>query len=252
MKAYIVAGMKRSGHHGPVMWISANIPYGTILFNDCSKGWSNKVLTPSNYQSPQAQEIAVGDIKNIRNAIFNIEDFNMDWLDKHDVINFHNVERYLEKYFILVLRDPWNWLASRLKMGGSVVKELDKKINYYNKQCEFALKLKTYKYAPSTIIINYNMWFTDIKYRKRLAQVLNLNTGAENNGLNILSTRGGGSSFDKLKYTDKAQDMSVLNRWKYYSKSEFFRDCIKKIPMKYQDLFPEVRDEYYAKTFNSI
>lgn len=244
-KAYVIIGMKRSGHHGTVMWISANIPNGTILFNDCCNGWGSKILLPSNYQSPQAQEIAVGDVRDIRNAIFNIEDLNMDKLDKHDIMNFHNVKRYREKYLILVIRDPWNWLASRIKMGGSVLKELPNKINYYNKHCEFALKSKTYKYAKNVIVINYNDWFSDVDYRSYLSEKLNLEPNNGYNGMNILSTRGGGSSFDNLKYQNKAQKMNVLNRWKFYKDSEFFHDCIKQIPIEHQNMFPKIKDEYY-------
>ena len=242
-KAYVILGMKRSGHHALVLWIGNNIPDGTILFNDCSKGWDNKILLPSIYQQPQSQEIAIGNVKDIRNAIFNIEDFDIENLKNHDFMDFLNVKIYAEKYLILVLRDPWNWIASRMKTGGSLVQGMEIIVKRYIQHCECALKSISYT-QNKLHIINYNDWFTDETYRASLANTLKLNKGATNNGINILSVRGGGSSFDGTKFQNKAQQMDVLNRWKFFKDSEYFNDLITLIPQKYKDLFPQVKAEY--------
>lgn len=234
-KGIIVAGMKRSGHHGVINWIGHNLHCGTILYNDCKYGWDSKLLIPSDCQNEENKEIAIGLVTDVRNAIFNIEDFNPEWLNFYDFLNFKSISIFEEKYIIMIIRDPFNWIASCLKSGWWDEETMINKILIYIKQLEYFMENK-YKPNNKLMLVDFDLWFINRAYRDLIANFLNFdNTEA---GLNMLSTRGGGSSFDKLKYKNTAQKMDILNRWKYYSEDAFFQGLLSMIPKKYFKLFP--------------
>jgi len=67
------------------------------------------------------------------------------------------------------------------------------------------------------IDINYNKWFSDVNYRRNLAEILGLTFTDE--GINDVKSYAT-SSFDKRTFDGKAQEMKVLERWKELRKSK--------------------------------
>ena len=211
-KAYIVLGMKRSGHHAIAYWIAHNLNGKTVLWNDCCKGWSQGKLIPNHIQPGQSQTQEVGSGKH-NTDIYNIEDFNTDWLKKVNFRNFESLKRYDELHIMMVLRDPYNWIASSLRCGGGPARRIVGRIALWKRQARFCLDKEGYG-TDKILRVSYNDWFQSEEYRAALADCLHLNS--YDKGINLTSPRGGGSSFDKMRFKRKAQEMKVLERYKYF------------------------------------
>lgn len=222
-RAYVILGMKRSGHHAIAYWIAHNLPGTSIMHNDCCRGWGSKHLLPSFDRQSKQQEL-VGNIEESpTNHIFNIEDFNPDYLKKHDFRKFSNVCIAKEIYVCMVLRDPFNWIASCMRCGGGLANRLPERIKIWKKQAHLFKNFKDipYKYLH---LINYNEWFSHPAYRDIMAGLLGLKSSDK--GLDYTSPRGGGSSFDGMKFRNKATQMKVLDRWKEYQNNLDFKSHI--------------------------
>lgn len=212
-RAYIILGMKRSGHHAIAYWIAKNHTEPSMLHNDCCKGWGRKELIPSeNRPSNQFEILGNPDDEScIINHIYNIEDFNPDYLRKFDFRTFNKIKDADEVYLSIVLRDPYNWAASCIKVGGGLAKRMDNRFNIWKLQAQLFLKPELHSHI---IRINYNNWFSDEKYKEQLAAKFNLPTFDK--GVDDPSPRGGGSSFDGMRFKRRASEMKVLERWKYF------------------------------------
>jgi hypothetical protein len=119
---------------------------------------------------------------------------------------------------VVILRDPLNWLASYIKMGG--LKE--SQIQTYLKMCQ---NLGGDENRP---YILFHRWFTSPEYRQKIAARLGLEASDEE--LCRISAIGGGSSFDGMQKQGEAQTMDVLNRWKIMRDDPYFQDVLKRYP----------------------
>ena len=116
-------------------------------------------------------------------------------------------ENYFDKIEnkIILLRDPYNWLASLLHSCKRTEKTLKE---YIKKYIDLHDNIKSCKF-----FINYNKWFDDINYRKEICS--NLNLSFTDNGLGDVVMFGNGSSFDLRKMDGNGDKMKVLERWKF-------------------------------------
>jgi hypothetical protein len=139
-----------------------------------------------------------------------------------------------EKYNILILRDPFNLFASRLKREENqipnqhmlkVEAEKKKLIKLWKSHAELFINAGGLSTDEEIITINYNSWFTDKNYREQLAKTLNIEFN--DSTINEVLPIGGGSSFDSLNKNNSAEEMEVLERWKHYKDNEFFSEIFK-------------------------
>jgi len=239
-KRILVMAIARSGHHAVVHWICKNL-YGNVShYNNCNHllQWRNK----STYMNGGRVAVAV---------LCSVENFDLRGFEK---LGFSN--RFT--HIVFVNRDPYNLFASSLarKKGLSLVDKTfspsQKNIKYtpyhcgtmtrqdmfvqYTKQCLGEIDL----IGEPIIDINYNKWFVDKDYRMGICDKLGMNYNDE--GLDYVSPRGGGSSFDKEKFRKRGNEMDVLNRWKHFGDSDRFKelltDEIKEYSKRYFDFNP--------------
>jgi len=179
--------------------------------------------------------------------IYSYGDFPLDKIasDRFD----YNHDLYLGKsairYDILIIRDPFNILASRLKTSSKVLYFLS--VNAQNKTMvdlwidyakEYLGETNYLKY--NKICINYNQWFTDIDYRQQIAEKLQLEFS--DTGIYKVAGQGGGSSFEGKQFNGKALSMDVLNRWQKLADNP-----------RYQELFINKKIfEYSEQIFGHI
>lgn len=183
---FLIFSMKRSGQHAIINWMMAQSK-GSRHFNNCKI--KNKVIV-----TKRGKRVKGGDYLTICN-----------FEDRPIVMPFKYVK------YIVILRDPFNLVASRLR---STHPKMGTKLRVPWKQ-----HVKKALMNKRIIDINYNEWFKDVDYRHQLADRLGLSfTDA---GLNKVP-KIGGSSFDRHKYDGKAQQMDVLNRWKIYANDDNF------------------------------
>jgi len=113
-------------------------------------------------------------------------------------------------YDILILRDPFNWTASRLMHKNDVL-DNPKYIECYKSLCREILgetNVTEYQLIP----ILFNEWFLSAEYRAKIGEKFDLAPGCAL-PYNDIPWRGGGSSFNKFDYDGKANNMRVLERW---------------------------------------
>lgn len=196
-RAYIILGMKRSGHHAILHWICYNFK-SAIHYNDY-RIHDSKFIPAHPHQKP----VRFGEGEpNV--VVYNCEDFKCDQLSP--LMKLPLWKKY-NTYFSIVLRDPYNWIASSLKAGGGLASRITRRVQMYKNQYKIFKDI-------GAIPISYNRWVEEESYREHIGKKLSLPT--IDKGVRKVSVRGGGSSFDKLKFKGDASKMDVFGRWKAY------------------------------------
>jgi hypothetical protein len=148
--------------------------------------------------------------------LFNIED-----LDIRNVasVPFETAARGTSEAIqsIIVLRDPFNWIASRIKNSFAVSPSI---LQAWKSQVTDALGRTRYL-SPASCTINYNRWLVDTSYRRDIS--LRLGLGPSDHGLRDVGSFGEGSSFDGRSYDGRADEMNVRDRWRHYRDDASFR-----------------------------
>lgn len=127
---------------------------------------------------------------------------------------------------ILVIRDPFNHLASAMESDGSWIEpEI-----FTSKWIEYAreyLGQTDYVRFPdgSKCWIDYNEWFQSREYR--MAASGRLGRPFTDEGLEHVATQGGGSSFDGTLFDNNAQQMDVLSRWTSYVGNPVYQQYVR-------------------------
>jgi len=259
-----IIGLQRSGNHAIIEWIIRQCK-GKVCFLNDIKAYPlgiEKVL----YEKINDEII----LKNINNKleykeilrlkkdylIYSYEDKRIKCLKRNNEKLFG---KSLKKYYILILRDPFNLFASRIKLEEKRLLfgfKLNKKIklekimeillnkdtkknriirlaDYLNKNFSKKRIINLWKEHAAAylmnftnkkfIVINYNKWFKEKKYRQEISKKLRLKY-KEPKGISFF---GGGSSFDNIKYYKNPYRMKVLERWKQYVNNNTYKNIFK-------------------------
>jgi len=267
-------GLMRSGNHAILEWIQNQYPGQSSCF------LNNVVHGDHDPYTSCAKRVVVGFDDNIETEllrmtkkhllIFSYEDRaelafeNRDFLSSFQQSNFEiHRKRYLREsnntFNLLIIRDPFNCLASRLKMietrgvaGG--LEDLDLIAYNWKILAREAISLIRAP-KPGKIVVKFNQWATNKDYRKELSRSL-LGTFNDSSKRHI-SHFGGGSSFDgpgkltlnvaikrwrnifkKVHFTKldtywkrlrapSASSMKIFERWKFYTDHNRFRTVIR-------------------------
>ena len=126
---------------------------------------------------------------------------------------------------ILIVRDPYSMLASRIRKAASTNNQafprvpgpmLDRIVDVWKMHArEFLGLTNTLK---RKVCVNFDSWFSNQAYRKHISRQLNMPFTDE--GFSTVSNHAGGSSFDRTNFNRNNQAMDVLDRQKYLSLSE--------------------------------
>ena len=239
-----VLGLQRSGNHAITNWICPQCPGRVVYLNDVKPGKSvflayNGILGNNGdvkYVLFNLQpSVTIGDFT------FNIEEERKGNLTGKDFLILSFEDRYpakllseymeenrrnhigdsLKKYDILILRDAFNFFASRCAEWNiwSGIKDKRQLVELWKVYAREYLG-ETGCLTNNKVVISFNDWFLKKEYRQMLADRLNLPFSDE--GLNNMI--GGGSSFDGLKFENNPQQMKVTERWKQLVDDDFYRD----------------------------
>ena len=111
---------------------------------------------------------------------------------------------------VLVLRDPFNTVASRMRRRDRL--PLEGFIELWKSYArEFAGDTD---FLPDRVAISYNRWCVDAPYRSALAGRLGLSGDM---GVNDVPVVGGGSSFDAVAFDGKGSSMRTGERWRQFT-----------------------------------
>ncbi|HEV2147211.1 MAG TPA: hypothetical protein VGR37_07395 [Longimicrobiaceae bacterium] len=240
-----VIAMRRSGHHAVVNWIRLHLPGRHCFLNEClpnanpfescarsvCRVWTGRVQHRRIFWD---QEIA-GRHSKKGILLYNFEDERLE-----DVASARfeaNRARWLgesrERTDVLVLRDPFNLLASKLRWAYGrhaqpALEEFPGLVVLWKQHAREFLG-ETQCLGAGTVGINYNRWFTDAGYRRELVRKLGL-VGDGDRGLQQVARFGPtlwGDTFDGMKYDGRAQQMKVLERWHTYRDDPLYRSLFR-------------------------
>jgi hypothetical protein len=212
-----IFGMQRSGNHAIINWITKQQPGYVFFLNH------GDPLAPfdahRDYQPPSKPiDLFVHSYEDHRFSpqLLRIADSNRSFY--YDLPKAH--------YDLLVLRDPLNLFASRLRSGYTGARRNDR-YNQTDLWLTYAEEYlgKTQSLGPSKVPVSYNQWCTDEAYRKNLARCLGLQFSDA--GFNEVPVYGGGSSFEGRKKNGQASDMNTRDRWKHFVDDESFITCFR-------------------------
>lgn len=215
-----VTGMSRSGNHAIVDWIFAQSDGPKALLN-CAEGKTNPFLSKRPLEDGRgwraAPEIDIaaeeaGHLSEKRLLVHTYEDswlahaFSRTFEDNHDVW----VGPSTRRIDVLILRDPFNLFASRMRMGAGLTLHVARRM--WKQHAREAFRPRYMRHDP--LVILYNRWRAEPGYRRELARRLGLALTDE--GIERVPACNGGSSFDGAAFDGRASRMAVTQRWRSY------------------------------------
>ena len=195
---YQVYGMKRSGNHAIIEWISRNEKGWVLHCNHIKKGQHPLEAIQKRIKLRKGKPVLITSYEEYASKKFQL-DFNEKIFG-----------RATSKFNILILRDPFNLFASRYawkhdKKFNEPGKHRDRKIKIWKSNAKLFLDWEANPDDSMNIPINYNRWCVDENYKNQIAERLSLTQA--NSDINQIQRFGGGSSFTG---TAKIDDKKVL------------------------------------------
>jgi hypothetical protein len=266
-KEVCLVGMRRSGNHAVLNWIRAQQPGEVCLLNNVAAGTNPYRYKSDNllrYHPEHHKQAAVyrrqasGELIKRDCLIYSYEDWSLQQIVQPRFER--NRELYLGKsskqFDLLVLRDPFNLFASRLKQNfvATKTKHLPMVEMWLEYAKEFTGESRYLK--RQRICVNYNRWFVDVDYRRALAAQLEI--PFSDAGLNTISAFGGGSSFDGVGDINgdrngqarSASALDVANRWRQFADDPTFRQLFDSDELWHYStqIFGEIPGTNYLRT----
>lgn len=240
-----VFAMRRSGHHAIVNWIRYHLAGKHYFLNDCKLGTNP-------FESAVWQSCVVhgffGEHRVFREKwerdrhfsykgtlLYNYEEADLRSvpavMDASQEIAWVGPSR--SRRDVLILRDPFNLLASKLKWAYGVVDRPSKPTIDDVRDARDLWKVYAREFLGQTeflrdrINISYNHWFLDRSYRDELGAQLGFKN--QEKGVKEVAKWGptlSQDSFDGLKFEGRAQEMKVLERWQVYLHDPVYRELL--------------------------
>ncbi|MDB9529271.1 hypothetical protein PN498_24980 [Oscillatoria sp. CS-180] len=223
-----VAGLRRTGNHAVIGWIRAQHSKYALHFNHPPASKNPYQNAYKHCKKDILKQGARGDFSQQSLLIISYEDQPLAEVSSRKFELFHDVYvgRSQTRYDLLVLRDPFNLLASQLK--SNMVRLSDESVQTtvslwksyareFLDETQFLCHRKT--------CVNFNRWHRDVDYRRAIATRLNIEfTDA---GREKVRGYGGGSSFDKTGMDGEATKMKLAQRWRTFEHETSFWDVFK-------------------------
>lgn len=247
-----IIGLRRTGNHTVAEWIKAQESGPIEQLNNlevrCNPYRYKYEMLIDHYPEHHKWAhthylpLAKGYFPKISCLICGYEDHSLTDICDPLFERFHDthVGKSNRRFDVLILRDPFNLFASRLKSNMIHVKS--QKLTAVDLWIQHAKEFlgETQYLNQNRILVNYNQWVTDIDYRKQLSVQLGLNFC--DSGIKKVANLGGGSSFDGAKMDGQGDQMAVLERWKHFKDDENYRQIFQN-----EELL-----EYSDKIFNTL
>ena len=228
--------ISRSGHHAIMRWIGHHFPEPAWHFNNCrthEKPTSGRDRlrrhpggnSPEGTWPPPDADALTFSFENANLRQLNgrgnelsefIPEFRVDW----------GRGRVLDGD-VIIMRDPANNFAScwaRLARPGVDLQNArdGMKIARVERWKQYAKEfLRDTRFIQDPICVSFNHWFASESYRRVLSRTFGLEfTDA---GLQVVAYDGAASTFDRMDYDGRAQEMPVMDRWRGFVDDPWFR-----------------------------
>jgi len=210
---WIIAGMRRSGIHAVVNWIKAAIdttgePH--VLLNNVRLS----VLNSRNSNAIFSKNFVSSNSRN-EHILIVFEDKHLQRVSASPLLRRIGAD---ESKRLIVLRDPYNLVASRLQ------RTRRRRNRDTHPRRVAGLWPDHAKHDDTWTRCVYNQWFLDESYRRQVATALGLPICPL--FPNRIARAGSGSSFDGVRYDGRAGEMPVLERWRQFADDSEFRQHV--------------------------
>ncbi|MGB7785066.1 MAG: hypothetical protein WBL27_03095 [Salinimicrobium sp.] len=262
-------GLSRSGNHAIINWVIKQLN-GSYCFLNCTEPKHNPYLSarPLN-RAGDVLETNIGDLdlqaeqqgnfSKKSHLLYSHEDCFLGPLHHKVFRTNHNSWVGKSEKFndVLILRDPFNLFASRIKSGliaGHYTHHGARPISLITLRRIYKQHARAFlgdrNFLRNKILINYNLWASSAEYRRQLAQELEINFSDE--GFEEVAQVAGGSSFDGIKLSGKASSMKLHSRWESYAEKEHFWDLFDDELVELSSrIFGEIAPiEFYRENFS--
>lgn len=218
-----VCALRRSGHHGIISWIAHHFSSQAHFLNNCPMYKDPWIAHGSCHPLQHTVDAIPLRDENKECLIIGFEEFDVRKLQREPLfIPSGTAGTSSHVLNVLILRDPFNYYASRFKACPKAQWQVsldDAREIWKGYAYEF---LGRTNFLYPKILINYNKWFSSVEYRRSISKEMGLSfTDA---GLNYYGMFG--SSFDGTKMDGKTQEMDVLNRWKHFVNHPRYRELV--------------------------
>ena len=217
----VVFGMRRSGNHLAISWILEQVRGSAAFYNN---------IDPAG--PPFAARMTEFRLR-ARNPspriVLSYEDVDRETLLSPPLLDFLEARaaRGAGVRFALVLRDPLNLFASRLKKWPerfATEADLARERALYLEHARLAAEPRPIWRDAPLVPVLYNEIVALPAARDRAADALGLARGHE--GLDAVPVYGHGSSFDGMQGSAEAVRASVFSRWQAQAQDPVFRRLI--------------------------
>lgn len=224
-----VFGLQRSGNHAVIGWLMAQFPRRRICFLENVGHDDGDFFETADSIETEAGRVPADEVAAIRSSapqvvIASFEDDlrklrpHMPFLESVFSIDraaqlthqFGPPARSLE---IIILRDPFNFFASRLakleKLTG--VKDLARVKAEWKRMAGLFLE-DIERPMPDRVCVRFNSWFADQSYRRTLSD--KIGGTFSDASLQTVHPAGGGSSFDGRDYGNRLEWRHIARNWR--------------------------------------
>jgi hypothetical protein len=207
-----IFAMRRSGHHAIISWIIGHFRGEVYRDNNVSMG--SEFVADSGSRDEEFYNASSFPERECH--IFNVEDCDLSQvMGKINSDEWHTYAGPSNRIQgVLILRDPYNIIASRMKLFGDDPQRKPEILGQWKQHAKEFLG-QTRHLPKDTVMISYNSWFASKEYRRLISEKLGLVfSDLRKNEMMV------GSSFEG---SQNPQSMDVFGRWRHYISDAGFR-----------------------------
>jgi hypothetical protein len=218
----VVLGMRRSGNHVAINWILEQVDGPAVFYNNIDSQKAPYTAGRTEFRTRKGKSPRL---------ILSYEDVSVDQLLSDPLISFletRQKEDGARVRFALILRDPYNLFASRLRKWPerfSTDTKIASQIALYNELAGLAANPAPIWNDAPLIPILFNSLISDDDYRRHIASSFGVKEGDV--GLDKVPVYGHGSSFDGTTLTGESVRDHVFERWRAVENEPRFQTILR-------------------------
>jgi hypothetical protein len=232
-----IAALRRSGSHAVVQWLLRQLPGRGAFLDNCRPGenpYTSCYLPDSvGVGVDLAAERAAGQTPPAPKdfLLYNYESKSLAEVFSEVAEAAHDgwVGASARRFDLLVLRDPWNNLASLLRWARGDVHPIAfdsvaaAACRFRDYAREALGETRTLRHQPT--FVSFNRWVAERPYREALAARLGVPfTDAGADEVARWGPTAWGDSFDGMAYDGRARDMALGERFRWAAGDPFYRN----------------------------
>lgn len=222
-----VFGLSRSGLHPICHWLLCHFPDPRLFWNNMADP-SRPPAPGQTYRVVGERYVPLEPGARVLRATAHLMLFEADGPARVEAVRAQGVAhapRAAQVSDVLVLRDPFNLIASRLAMdrGGKVRCPTHEATMAVWKQTAAAFAGER-PLPTGAVAINYNRWREDEAHRREVSAALGLSYSMR--GLDTVPQFGRASSFDGHAFDGRAREMRTGSRWEAFRGDAVFRRLV--------------------------